>query len=444
MLDPLYTAEEMKAAEAGHDVPTLMERAGRAVAEEALRRYPGARSFAAVCGGGANGGDGRIALEVLRSAGKEVREGTDGDVLIDALFGTGFRGEPRPDASALIDAVNASGRPVVAVDLPSGVNADTGEVAGGAVRADVAVTMHGRKVGLEVAPGRFHSREVVVADIGLEPRDTEHRLVGREVLSLVPRKGERDNKYSAGAVLVVGGAPGTTGAVALAATAAFRADAGYVTVCVPAESLPVVEGRLVEAVKRPLDEVFDAVPRHGALALGPGLGRDPARLDLVRQLLTETDLPAVVDADALFGLEPFARQAPTVLTPHAGELARLLDRDSAWVDAHRLEAACTTADRFGCLCLLKGADTIVAAPGEGVLVSRLEHPSLATAGTGDVLTGVIAAFLAKGVEPRLAAAAGAIACDVAAGFGPDRGLVASDVVSLLPRALGENRGNGAL
>jgi NAD(P)H-hydrate epimerase len=421
-----------------------MERAGRAVAEEALRRYPGARSFAAVCGGGANGGDGRIALEVLRSAGKEVREGTDGDVLIDALFGTGFRGEPRPDASALIDAVNASGRPVVAVDLPSGVNADTGEVAGGAVRADVAVTMHGRKVGLEVAPGRFHSREVVVADIGLEPRDTEHRLVGREVLSLVPRKGERDNKYSAGAVLVVGGAPGTTGAVALAATAAFRADAGYVTVCVPAESLPVVEGRLVEAVKRPLDEVFDAVPRHGALALGPGLGRDPARLDLVRQLLTETDLPAVVDADALFGLEPFARQAPTVLTPHAGELARLLDRDSAWVDAHRLEAACTTADRFGCLCLLKGADTIVAAPGEGVLVSRLEHPSLATAGTGDVLTGVIAAFLAKGVEPRLAAAAGAIACDVAAGFGPDRGLVASDVVSLLPRALGENRGNGAL
>src|SRR5437762_267701 len=128
MLDPLYTADEMKAAEAGHDVPTLMERAGRAVAEEALRRYPDARSFTAVCGGGANGGDGRIALEVLRVAGKTAEEGTSGDVLIDALFGTGFRGEPRPEATRLIDEVNASGAPVVAVDLPSGVDADTGEI----------------------------------------------------------------------------------------------------------------------------------------------------------------------------------------------------------------------------------------------------------------------------------------------------------------------------
>jgi ADP-dependent NAD(P)H-hydrate dehydratase / NAD(P)H-hydrate epimerase len=444
MFDALYTAAEMKAAEAGHDVPTLMERAGRAVAEEALRRFPDARSFGAVCGAGANGGDGRIALEVLRAAGREAQEGTDGDVLIDALFGTGFRGEPRPEAAALFAALNAAGRPIVAVDLPSGVNADSGEVAGAAVRADVTVTMHGRKVGLEIAPGRFHAGEVVVADIGLEPRETEHRLATRKILDLVPRKGERDNKYSAGAVLVVGGAPGMTGAVSLVATAAFRADAGYVTVCVPQESLPVVEGRLVEAVKRPLDEVFDAVPRHRSLALGPGLGREQARLDLVRRLLEETDLPTVVDADGLFGLEPFGRSAPTVLTPHAGELARLLGRASAWVDAHRLEAVGGAAERFGCVCLLKGADTIVAAPGQGVLVCRLEHPTLATAGTGDVLTGVIAAFLAKGLEARLAAAAAAIACDAAAGLGPDRGLVASDVVSLLPRALGENPGDGAL
>jgi hydroxyethylthiazole kinase-like uncharacterized protein yjeF len=444
MFDALYTAAEMKAAEAGHDVPTLMERAGRAVAEEALRRFPDARSFGAVCGAGANGGDGRIALEVLRAAGREAQEGTDGDVLIDALFGTGFRGEPRPEAAALFAALNAAGRPIVAVDLPSGVNADNGEVAGAAVRADVTVTMHGRKVGLEIAPGRFHAGEVVVADIGLEPRETEHRLATRKILDLVPRKGERDNKYSAGAVLVVGGAPGMTGAVSLAATAAFRADAGYVTVCVPQESLPVVEGRLVEAVKRPLDEVFDAVPRHRSLALGPGLGREQARLDLVRRLLEETDLSTVVDADGLFGLEPFGRSAPTVLTPHAGELARLLGRASAWVDAHRLEAVGGAAERFGCVCLLKGADTIVAAPGQGVLVCRLEHPTLATAGTGDVLTGVIAAFLAKGLEARLAAAAAAIACDAAAGLGPDRGLVASDVVSLLPRALGENPGDGAL
>jgi NAD(P)H-hydrate epimerase len=438
MLDPLYTAEEMRAAEAGHDVPTLMERAGRAVAEEAIRRYPDARSFGAVCGGGANGGDGRIALEVLRAAGREAQEGPSGEVLIDALFGTGFHGEPRPEAAALIEELNAAARPVVAVDLPSGVNADTGEIAGAAVRADVTVTMHGRKVGLEVAPGRFHAGEVVVADIGLEPRETAVRLVAREILRLVPRKGEGDNKYTAGAVLLVGGSPGMGGAVTLAATAAFRADAGYVTVC------SEVEPQLLEAVKRPLGDAIEAAVKARALGIGPGLGRSPETQALVRRLLEETDLPAVVDADALFGLEPFVREAPTVLTPHAGELARLLDRDSAWVDAHRLEAVGAAAERFDCVCLLKGADTLVSSPSEGTLVCRLVHPSLATAGTGDVLTGVISAFLAKGVDARFAAAAGAIACDAAAGYGPERGLIASDVASLLPLALGENRDDGTV
>jgi NAD(P)H-hydrate epimerase len=437
MLDPLYTAEEMRAAEAGHDVPTLMERAGRAVAEEAIRRYPDVRSFGAVCGGGANGGDGRIALEVLRAAGREAQEGPSGDVLIDALFGTGFHGEPRPEAAALIEKLNATGRPVVAVDLPSGVNADTGEIAGAAVRADVTVTMHGRKVGLEVGPGRFHAGEVVVADIGLEPRETAVRLVTQEILRLVPRKRERDNKYTAGAVLLVGGSPGMGGAVTLAATAAFRADAGYVTVC------SEVEPQLLEAVKRPLGDAIEAAAKARALGIGPGLGRSPEKHALVRRLLEETDVPAVVDADALFGLEPFVREAPTVLTPHAGELGRLLDRDSAWVDAQRLEAVRAASERFDCVCLLKGADTLVASP-EGTLVCRLVHPSLATAGTGDVLTGVISAFLAKGVEARFAAAAGAIACDAAAGLGPERGLIASDVASLLPLALGENRDDGTV
>jgi hydroxyethylthiazole kinase-like uncharacterized protein yjeF len=318
----------------------------------------------------------------------------------------------------------------------------------------VTVTMHGRKVGLELAPGRFQAGEVVVADIGLEPRETRHHLVTREILDLVPRKGERDNKYTAGAVLVVGGSPGMSGAVTLAATAAFRADAGYVTVCSD------VEPELLEAVKRPLDDVFDAVPRHRSLAIGPGLGRGSDRQALVRRLLERTELPAVVDADALFGLEPFARAAPTVLTPHSGELARLLGRGSAGVDAHRLSAAREAAVEFDCVCLLKGADTIVASPDRTALVCHLEHPSLATAGSGDVLTGVIAAFLAKGVEPRFAAAAAAVACDVAAGLGAERGLIASDVASLLPLALSnwqrdrgepglapgnrENRGDGTV
>jgi ADP-dependent NAD(P)H-hydrate dehydratase / NAD(P)H-hydrate epimerase len=429
MLDPLYTAEEMRAAEAGHDVPTMMERAGRAVAEETLRRYPDARSFGAVCGGGANGGDGRIALEVLRAAGREAAEGVDGDVLIDALFGTGFKGEPRPEAAAQIEAMNAAGVPVVAVDLPSGVNADTGEIAGAAVNADVTVTMHGRKVGLEIAPGRFHAGDVVVADIGLDHRETHHRLVTREVLQLVPRKRESDTKYTAGAVLVVGGSPGMAGAVTLTATAAFRADAGYVTVC------SEVEPHLLEAVKRPLAEALDAVEKHDALAIGPGLGRSAEKQALVRRLLEETSLPAVVDADGLFGLEPFERQGEVVLTPHEGELGRLLGREPAWIAAHRLAAVTEASERFGCVCLLKGADALVAGPGHGVLVAALGPPSLATAGTGDVLTGVIGAFLAKGMEARMAAVAAAVACDVAARLGPSRGLVASDVVALLPAAL---------
>ena len=432
--EPLYTADEMKAAEAGHDVRELMERAGKAVAEEALRHFPEATSFGAVCGGGANGGDARIALEALRAAGRDAAEGLVGDVLLDGLFGTGFHGEPRADAAEVIAQLNAADVPVVSVDLPSGVNADTGEVAGAAVSAAVTVSLHGPKVGNVVGPGRFHSGELVVRDIGLEPRETRHALVTRDILELVPRKRSGDTKYSA-SVLVVGGAPGLTGAARLAAEAAFRADAGYVAVAAPGESLPVLETTLLEAVKRPLEEVFEAAERADAVAIGPGLGRDEVRRELVRRLLAETALPAVVDADGLHGLEPFERDAPTVLTPHAGELAGLLGVGADWVDAHRIDAVNQAVERFGCVCLLKGADTLVAAPDEGVLVCGLGPATLATAGTGDVLTGTTAAFLAKGLDARLAAAAAATACAEAARLGPERGLVASDVVAALPDAL---------
>jgi len=438
MFEPLYTADEMRAAEQGHDVEAMMERAGRAVAEAVLRRYPRAQRIAAVCGKGANGGDGKIALRVLAEAGREVSEDLDApvDVVVDALFGTGFRGEPRPEAAALIERVNGASVPVVAVDLPSGVDASTGEIAGAAVCADVTVTMHGPKVGLVVAPGRFQAGAVEVADIGLEPSETEHRLVTEEILQLVPRKREPVTKYSAGAVLVVGGSPGMTGAVCLAAEAAFRADAGYVAVAVPEASLAVVETRLLEPVKAPLDRVDELAERADAVAIGPGLGRGDDERALVRRLLAQLELPAVVDADALFELEPGDWPAPRVLTPHAGELGRLLGEESKWVDAHRLEAVRRAADRFRCVVLLKGADTLIATPGEGVLVSTSGGPSLATAGTGDVLTGILASFLAKGMNPRLAAAAAAFAHGRAAELAPQQvGMVASDVIDALPRAL---------
>ena len=434
MLAPLYTADEMRAAEEGHDVEAMMERAGGAVADAILRRYPDARRIGAVCGKGANGGDGRIALRLLAEAGRETSEKLDGaDIVIDALFGTGFHGAPREDAARTIERINGAGVPVVAVDLPSGVDASTGEVAGEAVEADVTVTMHGPKVGLAVAPGRFHAGEVEVADIGLERSETEHRLVTEAVLELVPRKHATDTKYSAGSVLVVGGSPGMSGAVCLAAKAAYRADAGYVAVATHPQSLPLVEALVLEAVKAPLDEVDRLAERARAVAVGPGLGRGEEEHALVRRLLRELPVPVVVDADALFGLEPDDWPAPRVLTPHSGELARLLDRDD--VDAHRLDAVRTAADRFACVVLLKGADTLVAAPGEGVLVCAAGTPALATAGSGDVLTGVVAAFLAKGIDARLATAAAAYAHGRAAELGPERGLIASDLVEALPDVL---------
>jgi NAD(P)H-hydrate epimerase len=450
MHEPLYAAAEMRVAEERYpgypgSAGELMERAGAAVAAEVLRAFPDARRVAAVCGGGANGGDGRIAARILREAGREVVETDDPshvDLVLDALFGTGFHGAPRPEAAAVIERINACGAPVVAVDLPSGVDASTGETAGAVVDADLTVTFHAPKVGLVVAPGRFHTGEVVVADIGLDPAPTAIVRATPALLELVPRRGARDTKFSSGAVLVVGGAPGTTSAAVLTATAALRADAGYVTLAVPAEALPVAEALALEPVKRGFawSDAATAlgadVARSSALAVGPGLGRSDEARALVRALLEGSSLPAVVDADGLFGLEPVARSAPTILTPHAGELARLLDVDSAWVAAHRLEAAARVADGFGAVVLLKGADTIVRAPDGRTVVCDTGPPSLATAGTGDVLTGVVGAFLAKGLDPVDAAAAAAVAHGLAArAVKHQAGLVASDVAAALPTVL---------
>jgi ADP-dependent NAD(P)H-hydrate dehydratase / NAD(P)H-hydrate epimerase len=429
MLEPLYTADEMRAAEAGHDVGAMMQRAGRAVAEEAIRRFPDARRVLVYAGGGANGGDARIAGDVLQAHGRQLVE-EEPELVVDGLLGTGLRGAPRPEAAEEIERINAGAAKVVAVDIPSGVNASTGEVEGTAVRADVTVTFHGRKVGHVVAPGRFHCGDVVVADIGLEPGETRNALITEEILQRVPRKRDGDNKYTAGSVLVVGGARGTTGAAALTARAVFRADAGYVTIAAPSDALSTLETLVVEAVKRPLEQASAAAERASALALGPGLGREHGTL--VRQLLETTEIPAVVDADALHELAPFERDAPTVLTPHSGELGRLLGRDSQDVDAHRLDALAQAVERYRCVVLLKGADTLVGAPGEGVWVVGDNVPQLATAGTGDVLTGIVAAFLAKGMDAREAAAAAAVAHRKAARLaGRPRGLVAGDVADAL-------------
>jgi len=461
-LEPLYTADEMRAAEALYPgypetAHELMERAGAQTARAALELFAGAQRWTVVCGGGSNGGDGRIAARQLEAAGRQVRivdaasgetELGEPDVILDALFGTGFSGEPRPDAAALIGRMNDSSADVLALDLPSGVDASTGEVAGAAVRADATVTFHGRKLGVVVAPGRFHAGVVLVADIGLARADTRQRLVDADLLRVVPRRRDTDNKYTAGHVLVVGGSRGLTGAPQLSALAAMRADAGYVTVAAPESTLRVLEQRLLEAVKRGLPEVdgvvseaaadvvLELAQRATSIAIGPGLGRGRGPNELVRRVLAEAALPVVVDADALFELEPGDWPAPRVLTPHEGELARLLGRESKDIAAHRLEAVREASERFGCVVLLKGPDTLVAAPEHGLLVSALGLPSLATAGTGDVLTGIVAAFLAKGMEAQLAAAAAAAAHQLASVEATQRaGLIASDLLDALPRVL---------
>ncbi len=291
---------------------------------------------------------------------------------------------------------------------------------------------------------------MTVAPLGLRPREHEHSLVPASVLMDLPRKQRTSTKYSAGSVLVVGGSRGLTGAPTLTARAAFRADAGYVAVAAPESALPVLETTLLEAVKRPLpedtagrllpravDAILELADKADAVAIGPGLGRSEGTVELVRILLERLELPVVLDADALWSLEPFTRAAPTVLTPHSGELAPLLGLDARELDAHRLDSVRRAASRFGSVVLLKGADTLVAAPRTGVLVATYGTPALATAGSGDVLTGIVAAFLAKGMEAQYAAAAAAVAHGVASELlEPQAGAVASDLLPELRRALG--------
>src|SRR5215210_3556770 len=357
--EPLYTAPEMRAAEEAYEGETLelMERAGHAVAESALRAWPDARRIGVWCGAGANGGDGFVVARELLAAGREafvrlvaseeklggdpgeelrrareagvafVEDPAPADLLVDALFGTGFTGRPRAEAARHIEELNRDDAPVLAVDVPSGVDASTGEAPGPAVEAARTVTFHGAKVGLAVAPGRFHAGEVEVADIGLTHTETQHARVGHDFLSLVPRRGPRDNKYSAGSVLVVGGSLGMTGAASLTAEAALRAGAGLVTACVPASLNVVFEQRLVEVVTRPCpdeggtmtpgaaDVIVEAAEKASAVALGPGLGRTEGTRRLVAHLLDRLDKPVVLDADGLWAAAGhldwiFARDAP--------------------------------------------------------------------------------------------------------------------------------------
>lgn len=493
---PLYSASALGSADrrttTRHRLPSivLMERAGLGAAEAIRRRYPRHRSCLIVCGRGNNGGDGYTVARHLADAGWEVEITTprghsprtpdamtmatvarsmglrprpftpsmmDTDrVVVDALLGTGSRGAPRDQIASTIEHITESGCPVVAMDVPSGVDPDTGRVEGVAIHADLTTTFHGSKPGLHIQPGRACSGAVEVIDIGIPTAVRSaptawllsagtHAGSGRDVTS---------DKYSSGAVLVIAGSPGLTGAGILTSRATLRAGAGLTVAAVPASVQPIYATALVEVMAAPVPDsdghftaesvepVVAQAARVGAIAIGPGLGRDQRTNPFVRAVLDAVDLPAVIDADGLFhlGRRPAwlrERTSPTIITPHAGEAARLLGRERRDIESNRLASARALADVTGAVTVLKGSGAIVAAPDGTAIIDGIGTSALATAGSGDVLTGIVAALLAKGLDP-VQAAGTAVTLHSRAGVacGMGGGTMAGDIIEALPRVIG--------
>jgi hydroxyethylthiazole kinase-like uncharacterized protein yjeF len=475
-LRPLYDAGTMRAVdrwaieEQGVPEADLMEAAGTALAEAVAELAPDG-PVRIVCGKGNNGGDGLVAARHLSAMGYEVEvlELFSGELpgdldawiegsgaVVDAIFGTGFSGAPREPTLAAIEAINRCGVPVVACDIASGVDASSGEIAGAAVEADLTVSFHAAKVGHRIAPGKWHTGELRVVPIGIPSGAPGESLAGTiepAVLALAPRRGSRSTKFSSGQVAIAGGSRGLTGAVRMSSLAAIRAGAGYATVAVPAELEPAFEAGQPEVMSAgcpggdgclapaSLKAVLRTFERATAGVLGPGMGRDPGSVELARDAAAAIEVPLVIDAD---GLNAFAgelallagRDAPTILTPHAGELGRLLGRPSGEIAAHRLASAREAALSSGAVVVLKGDDTIVT-DGERVAVNALAAPALATAGTGDVLSGIVAALLARGLDPFAAACAAVLAHaragrDAAVRIGSAESVIASDVIGSVP------------
>ncbi len=504
VLSPAEAGELDRASQArGIEASSLMERAGREVARGAAAVTGGiyGRRAVVVCGKGNNGGDGLVAARYLATWGMRVtvillgepadlrepaasnlvrlaeagvraraftparllRELARADVAVDAVFGTGFRGVPEDEWAEAIAALNGAAVPVVAVDIPSGVNGETAAVEGDAVWAEVTVTFGAAKAGVILPPGTEHAGLVEVVDIGF-PADlvrTDLWLLERtDVAGLLPRRGFETHKRAAGVAVVIGGSRLMTGAVCLAAEAAYRAGAGLVTVAVPEGILPVVQTRLRETTFIPLPETAEGtvaasierleegLEAADAVAIGPGMTTQEETAAYVRTLVRSCPVPLVVDAD---GLNAFAGRAPelgdrraeAVLTPHAGEFARLAGASAREVGADRVGHARKLSAETDATVLLKGSRTVVAEPGGRVRVNPTGGPFLATGGTGDVLTGIITGLLAQGLEPADAAVCGAYVHGVAGHRAAERlgdGTVAGDVLEQVAEAIAEVRG----
>jgi NAD(P)H-hydrate epimerase len=507
---PVFTGEEMRrlderaVRELGIPGATLMENAGRGAAEAVLawltpaKRSARGRRVAIVCGKGGNGGDGFVVArwltrrgvrcdvllaarpdEVRGDAAEKLRELrtvgirpvpitdvslatlTRADLIVDALLGTGVRLAPEGVVATAIAAINGAGRPVLALDMPSGLPADGGAPPGAVVRADATVTFAGLKRGLVVSPGRELAGRVSVADIGVPAAE-----VGRGIATFVlepddvarhfPRRLRAAHKGTYGHLLVVAGSLGKTGAAALAAESALRSGVGLVTVATAASQQPIVAGLVIEAMTAPLEEgargvigqrawatLAELAGGRDAVALGPGVGLDAEVQDVVRRLVVETRVPMVIDADAVTALTGHLdllrkAAAPRCLTPHPGEMARVLGMNVADVQRDRVAVARDFATTYRVFVVLKGAASVVARPDGTVVLNPTGNPGMASGGTGDVLTGMVGALLARGLEAGDALTSAVylhgLAGDVAAEGAGEESLIARDVIAALPEA----------
>ena len=499
VLSPAEAVELDRASQArGISADGLMEAAGRELADGTVRLLGGAygRRALIVCGKGNNGGDGLVAARYLDAWGVRTtvllleddlrdlaaenlsrlsstsvrvrpyapasleRELARSDAGIDAIFGTGFYGVPKGIHADAIAGLSAAGVPIVAVDIPSGVNGATGAVEGDAVRADLTVTFGAAKPGLILYPGASYAGVVEVEPIGFPPdliRSELSIVEAADVASMLPRRDPDTHKRAAGYVVVVGGSRLMAGAIALAGRAAYRAGAGLVAVAVPESILPVVQGAVREAVFVALPETdagstagssarFEEVlAQADALAIGPGMTTEEETAAWVRELVRSSEVPVVLDAD---GLNAFAgraddladRKAEIVLTPHAGEFARLAGVGVPEIENDRVRHVRELAARTSATVLLKGSRTLIATPDGAVRINPTGGPFLATGGTGDVLTGMIGAFLARGLAPHDAVTAAAFVHGDAGRRASEEGgeaITAGDVLARVPASLTE-------
>lgn len=509
----LLTAAQMRAVDEqamtsiGIPGMVLMENAGHRAAQVALNLLQelGGRKAGILAGKGNNGGDGFVVARYLYNRGYKVKIflvaspgelrgdaatnfricqqlGVDivevderylsklrlslslCDLLVDALLGTGITGAPRGLMAPVIETVNTVRKPVLAIDVPSGLNADTGEVAGPCVQATATVTMAAPKVGLFLYPGASRVGRLFVADIGiprqlLEKAGSGKLLSGEEAMKLLPARPPDGHKGTFGHVLIVAGSVGMTGAAALAGRAALRSGAGLVSIAVPASLNDIMETKVTEAMTIPLPEtdgralsleafspLCEHMERASALVVGPGLSRNPSTGRLVAAILAEASCPVVLDADGLnlvAGTDHLRQRTATscdlIITPHPGEMARLLGCSTAEVQARRIESACQAASLFQCVVILKGANSVIAAPDGRFWINPTGNSGMATGGSGDVLSGVLGAWLAQRLKPlaaaRLAVYLHGLAGDIAVRQRGEVALVAGDLVESLPEAL---------